>query len=214
MLQERLLADSKSTQKESEPEFAGGYTLTQFKALPSDVKEYTIAKEQARKLGDADFMTFQEWKDTDKNSKIQFLEDVLSHPDPEVRALAKEMYGPTRIDIGQKAEEVKEVSKAKAEVMGQNYFKSPEWTDDVSRYLNSEDIQNKLMLAPGSGEEYSRNQNYMKAEESLRFIEQKITSSGGVIRGARWDEKKPKTMVWTVEWPSGDEEEIRYDVGY
>jgi len=112
--------------------FIGGYTVRQFQSLTPDIKEYALAKEQAKRLGDTEFMTLKEWKNLDKTERMKFIEELITHPDPEVRKLAKEIYGPTRISIGEKAEtagaiaKVTAETKRKAEVLDPGYWRSIE----------------------------------------------------------------------------------------
>ncbi len=162
-------------------------------------------------MGDEDFMSFVEWKRTDKSDKIQFLEDILQHPDEKVRELAKEMYGPSRISIGEKAEEVQQKSLARAEVEGENYFTTGDWSDDLDSYL--EEKKRDFAMVGGSGEEYQHNVQRAKNEEAVKFIEQKLRAKGGEIIDIRFDENNPNLLKWKVKWPSGNEKEVVYDIG-
>lgn len=185
----------------------GIVTLRQWQTLPTEHKEYALAAAQAAKLGDTEFMSMREWKSLEPTDREQFLRSALK--DPELMKAAKELAtaGATRISLGEKLEE----KKALAAIEGQNYFKNPKWIDDVSKHLESESTQRILDLVPGKGEEYTKNVKRARAEESIKYIEAKIVGGGGTIEDVQWGPDK-KTMIWTVKWPSGDTEKIRYGI--
>ena len=102
------------------------------------------------------------------------------------------------INLGTKVEEKKTMS----ELEGQLYFNSPKWPDDLGKYLSSEDVQNVIFQ--------SNTPKQARAEETVKYIEGKITAGGGQITATKIE--KDGTGVWTVKWPSGDIKEIRYKV--
>ena len=104
------------------------------------------------------------------------------------------------------AEKIEE-KKAFADLEGQFYFKNPRWVDDVNRYIES--IGPSLFLS---------NDKLAKSKAIVGYIESKIAAGGGKIvpstdnpEGVKFD-KDGRTMVWSVEWPSGDKETIRHAV--
>lgn len=103
--------------------------------------------------------------------------------------------GATRISLGEKLTE----KKAIGELKGQLYFKDPKSSSDLAKYISSEDVQNKIFA--------SDDPDLARAEESVKFIEGKITAGGGTIEDVKLSEDG-KTMIWTVKWPSGDTETI------
>jgi hypothetical protein len=69
--------------------------------------------------------------------------------------------------------------------------------------MSSEEVQNKLFATP------PEQRGTQEAVERVQFIEQNIISRGGTISDIKFAEDG-KTMVWTVEWPSGDTEEVKH----
>ncbi|MBE9593580.1 MAG: hypothetical protein IMF19_08875, partial [Proteobacteria bacterium] len=85
------------------------------------------------------------------------------------------------------------------------YFDDPEWIDDLSKRLSSEDMQREIFM---ESQREGGDPGLMKAEKAIKFIEDKI-SVGGTIQDVKLSEDG-KTMIWTVEWKSGDIEDISY----
>ncbi len=108
--------------------------------------------------------------------------------------------GAIRVSIGEKVAE----KKAKAEIENQLYFKSVDWIDDIQKNFNSIETQNKILM----GMEDDPN---IGTKILINDIESRITSgtSGGEIIDVKLS---GRIMTWTVKWPSGDVEEIRYAV--
>lgn len=94
--------------------------------------------------------------------------------------------------------------KAKAGLKGQLYFKDPDWTGDLGKYLDSEDVQNRIFQ--------SDNPDQVRATESVKFIENKITGGGGEIVGSKWADESKTTIEWTVKWSTGDTTTVKYKV--
>jgi hypothetical protein len=178
--------------------FLSGYTVRQFNALPSDYKEYELAKMQSAQLGDEEFMSFREWKNMDRTDRLKFLEELVNHPDERVRGLAKELYGPTKISIGETIAK----KKALSEIAGQLYFNDPEWIDDVAKHLK--DKTQQIVLAD--------DEDLQRKVSSATYIESKIVAGKGKILDVRRTDDE-RGIVWKVLWPSGDTEEIKYAFG-
>lgn len=141
----------------------------------------------------------------------EFLNDALTLHEKDYRAATKSGYkggfhewmfdlakagAPTIIDLVDK-------KKALSELSGQLYFKSPEWTNDLSEYIGSKDTQFKIFVSDDPKRAYSR--------EVVKFIENKIAAGGGTIEDVELSDDG-RIMTWTVRWPSGDVETIRYDI--
>jgi len=104
---------------------------------------------------------------------------------------------------GLSLDEVVGRKKALGDLQGQLYFKNPDWIDNLSKHMSSDDVRSKLIR--------SDNPDQTRAEEAVRFIESKITAGGGTIEDVKFA-ADGKTMIWTVKWPSGNIEEIRNGV--
>lgn len=181
----------------------GQVTHRQWTNLPAEEKEYAIYANAAKNLGDTDIMSREDWKMTEPTERERFIRAAMK--DPKLMEAAKEVAeaGAMRLTLGDKLEEV----KAKAGLKGQLYFKDPKWTSDVEKHISSEDVQNELIqYEPGSAEMIDA-----KARQKIKFIEDKISAGGGKIMKVKWA-ADGKTMIWTVRWPSGDTEAVRYAV--
>lgn len=69
--------------------FVGGYTLRQYNALTADTKEYTLAKEGAKLLGDEEFMSQREWETLEPTEREKFVRSAMK--DPKLMEAAKEL---------------------------------------------------------------------------------------------------------------------------
>jgi hypothetical protein len=123
---------------------------------------------------------------------------------PEWRMELAKMGG-THINIGEKVEEKKAMNKLE----GQLYFGKGEHVKELAARKKSEDYQNTMfrlkMQDPVKADSF-------ESEDTVKFIEDRITSMGGKrVENTVFDEDG-KTMVWTVKWPSGDTEKIRYKI--
>lgn len=147
-------------------------------------------------------LSFNEWsQQADEESIYSIYKLAQSDPAFKDFFFSQKQAGATRITLGEKVEE----KKALAGLEGQFFFKDPKWTDVVDKRINSEEVQNRTFSLP----EAKRSRAI--AEEKVKVIEEKINAGGGTIIDIAWD-KDGKTMVWTVKWPSGDTEKIRYGI--
>ena len=95
--------------------------------------------------------------------------------------------------------------QAKGDIAGQLYFKKGDFIKDLSKHMNSEDVQNKLIAFKPADRDIEA------AKEKVIFIEENIIARGGNVIDIKYA-KDGKTMIWTVTWPSGDTEEIKYAI--
>ena len=101
--------------------------------------------------------------------------------------------------------EITEREKAKGDIAGQLYFTKGDFIKDVEKHINSENIQNKLIAFKPEEREIEA------AKARILFIEDSITARNGVLTEVKFSEDG-KSMIWSVKWPSGDIEEIRYGI--
>ena len=177
----------------------GQLTHRQWQTLPDDEKRYAIYVHGSKQLGDKDIMTkneFESLKPTDREKLLRAFER-----DPKLLGIETGLRkaGATKIDLSGKLEE----KKAMSELSGQLYFNEPKWTDDLNKHIGSADVQDQLFKAD--------NPKQVRSEETVKFIENKISAGGGKVEAVRWAEDG-KTMIWKVRWPSGDVKEIKYGV--
>lgn len=104
------------------------------------------------------------------------------------------------INLGTKIEE----KKAMSELAGQLYFNDPKWVDDIGKKV-SDFEKDQAWLIP------EKDRPLAKSRLIVKSIEDKITAGSGKIQSVVMDEDG-KTMVWTVNWPSGDTKVIRQAV--
>ena len=92
--------------------------------------------------------------------------------------------------------------EAFADIKSKKYFTDPKGVAaDVDKYINTEEVQNKLFaLDPAKRERET-------IREKEKFIVSKIAASGGKIVKSKVE---GRTFVWTVKWPDGKTTEVRY----
>jgi len=69
--------------------FVSGLTLRQYNALTADTKEYVLAKEGAKLLGDSTFMSQREWEALEPTERERFVRATMK--DPKLMEAAKEL---------------------------------------------------------------------------------------------------------------------------
>ena len=184
----------------------GKVTLRQWRQLPQEEREYALFTHESKKLGSSDIMSRREFRMLDPTDREKFIRQAMK--DPKLMEATKELAkaGATKITIGEKVAE----SKAMAGVKNQLYFSGPKWLDDVDKYINSEDVQRRMFT---KAEESGEDVDLVRAREIVKYIENKITAGthGGKIQDVRLSDDG-RVMIWTVKWPSGDVEEIKYAI--
>lgn len=177
----------------------GKLSFDEWKTLDSKTKAYSYYAFDAKTRGEA-VLDYNEWEQQADPTTIEQI-FRLAEEDEGFKDFffRQKRAGAVRISIGEKIAE----RKAFGELKGQLYFKDPKWTGDLSKHISSEDVQNKIFQAEDPG--------MVRAEESVRFIESKISAGGGNIEDVKLSEDG-KAITWTVRWPSGDVETIRHGV--
>ena len=176
----------------------GAVTLDQWKALPIDQQNYAAYVDTAKRLGDKQIMTPQDFKQSFTNSEqVGFLETLLKRPD--LLSLKKELLtsGATKITLGEKLDEV----KAKSRLSGQLYFDDPKWINDLEKTTEKYVADNLWNVKDPTAKTLET------AKYKAKQIEAQILAGGGSSNAA-WA-ADGKTMIWTVKWPSGDTKEIK-----
>lgn len=178
-------------------------SLREWQALPQDERDYALFVQTSKKLGDADIMSRREFEMLEPTERERFVRQAME--DPKLMAATKELAtaGATKISIGERVSEKLALGKLK----GQLYFSDPKWTSDIEKHLGSEDMQRKIFM---ESQKEGGDPELMRAEETISFIERKI-SVGGTIQDVKLSEDG-RTMTWTVKWKSGDIEDISYVV--
>ena len=124
--------------------------------------------------------------------------------DPKLMAGLKELAkaGATRISLGQKLEE----KLAFSEIEGQLRFRGTKWKKELDKYLES--MRTVLFMASPEG---GRGAKEARSKGAVDWIEKEITSGSkpGKIIASRIENGM---AIWTVQWPSGDKEEIKYPI--
>ena len=102
------------------------------------------------------------------------------------------------LDLEGKIEE----REAFADVRSKKFFTDPkEFAREIDRYINSEEVQNRLFaLEPGEREQA------LNTEKSSA-IASRITSAGGEIVDRK---KEGSIRIWVVKWPDGTTSEVRH----
>lgn len=174
----------------------GVVSLEEWKALDTKTKAYSYYAFDAKTKGE-EVLPYDEWsQQTDEPTAKQIFD--IAKDDPEFKDFYFEAKRAGAIKIG----EITERKEAVADIAAVKYFSDPKGlVQDVDKFINTEDVQNKLFaLEPGQREQES-------VREKEKFITGKIISAGGEITESRLD---GRTFVWTVKWPNGKTSEVRY----
>ena len=190
-------------------QFDNAYKLAQINRLMEPTKEKTTAEienyQYAVRGGYKG--TFEEWKSvkdtTNQNDYRMARNDGYSGTFMEFLR-EKGEWGKTTINIGEKLDEKKAMNKLE----GQLYFGKGDHIKELAVRKKSEDYQNTMFRLKMQDPEKAA---AFESEDTVKFIEGRITGMGGKINKVAWD-KDGKTMVWTVRWPSGDTEVIRHGI--
>ena len=155
------------------------------------------------KLSGSDYLKWMKLDDADKTTSIKDYQYAVTH-DKYKGTFSKwvkdvKKSGATRISLGDKIAE----HKAMSELKGADYFNNPKWTNDLDKYINSDNVQTKLLLDDDTN---------ALPKLKIHYIENKIKAGGGEILNHKWD-KDGKTIVWSVKFPGMKKEKlIRYGI--
>ena len=204
----------------------GGRTLTnrQWAELPAGDRSYYLYLDAVKDLGpDSKIMSKSQWDAYTPTDHVKMLNQLNADPELMKTELALRTAGATKIDLGAKLNEKKEM----AAIEGQNYLKTPDFNKDITAHMGSKPIAEKIWNAKmeagrvpkGSTPEVKKAADEKakvagsKAEASavMDFITDRITTARGEIINREVLSDK-KTVRWTVKWPNGDTEKISYRV--
>ena len=191
----------------------GPLTQRQWDALPKEDKEYSSYSYGTIKNGEIPLTKkqYELLKPTDKEKILRAFQE-----DPKLFDIAKQYANAssTKISIGDKIDTASALGKLKSV----QYFDNPKWTDDLSKYMSSEEVQKKLYNATVQDPNVSPEK--FAANEKVDWVENKIRAGGGDVEKVYRD-KDGKTIVWEVTYPNPKgskypklKKEIKYDVGY
>ena len=139
----------------------------------------------------------------DLYTKLDYLKGL--EKDPAAKAIAIEMAraGASQVNIQQTAEKAAAVKKATTEVdieaAGRKYF-SGDWRLDIDKQIDADRTLDRYIGTP-----QAKTKRYEAAEKT---VEAAIISRKGEIKKK---ELRGRTFVWTVKWPDGKTEEVKYD---
>jgi len=106
--------------------------------------------------------------------------------------------GATRISLGEKVE----TAEALGQVKSKQYFTDPKGlSQDVDKYIDTEEVQNELFTVDPSLRERT------KVQKKEQYIRNRIIGSGGEIQDAKLE---GRNFIFTVKWPDGKTSEVRY----
>ena len=201
MYKQSLMAESAARAKKlGEPNrldepFVGGLTLRQYTALTPKSKEYELAKEGARLLGDKEFMSQREWEMLDPTEREKFVRSAMK--DPALMEAAKDLAksGATRISLGEKVQ----TAEAMGKVKGKLWYTDPNGLPAaVEKFKSSDNYLDKVAR--------SENPERYSIQAVADYIESRL-KEGGTVEDVRME---GRTRVWTVKWPDGSIKEIRH----
>ena len=129
------------------------------------------------------------------SAREKYLRSLMA--DPKLKDIAIELARAGAINLSDKVEEKKVLS----ELGGQTYFNNPKWVDDVQKQVATFD-KDQAWLLP------EKDRPLARSKVVVRAVEDKIAAGNGTIKTVVMD-KDNRTMVWTVQWPSGDIKTIK-----
>ena len=161
----------------------------------TDIKNYEYAKDQGftGTLEDWNTTDTADWKDYQK-AKAEGYAGNFYKWQKEMAALS----GGLTLDEFAARKEVT------GDIESRQYFTDPKGlAKDVDNYANSKEARRELIQYADQPKELKKQTILKKA----KFVESKITASGGKIQEVKMD---GRTRVWTVKWPNGKTSEVRY----
>ena len=171
-------------------------------SLPKDERTAAVKNfEYAQSMKDGSFKgTFRDWeKDAKTTHQKEYNQAVKEGYEGNFHEWLRDI---TALGGGLSLEEKITEKEAFADIKSKKYFTDPKGVAaDVDKYINTEDVQNKLFaLDPAK-----RDRETVREKE--KFIVSKITAAGGKIVGSKVE---GRTFVWSVKWPDGKTTEVRY----
>jgi len=193
----------------------GSVSTRQWTALPESDREYSLASFQARKMGDNNFMSKDEWLLTKPTDREKFVRAAMA--DPKLKSVAMELARAGAFNLG----DFMKKEEAGISLKGEKYFADPNWTKDLQHYIGSKDIQNRISdvqvpVNPTATKEekasaYKNAVSKERAKVTMEFITGKIAAAGGkVLQDTVHNDGK--TVTWKVQWPSGNVTEVTQPV--
>ena len=161
---------------------------------PNEVRLYQYAVGQGYKGSFVDF------KNSGVPNPYKEYEAAVKDPRFNKWLLEQKKAGATNISLGEKISE----KKAMSELEGQIYFNNPKRTEDINKLVQAFD--------KGSAWRISKEDRPLaRAKVIVMGIEDKIAAGNGTIKEVIMD-KDNRTMIWTVQWPSGDIKKIKQTI--
>jgi len=161
-----------------------------------NIKEYEYARDNQGFDG-----TLREWISTDPISWKEYQKDRGQGYEDTYHNWLREqssLKGGLSLPEFEKRKEVTE------DIQARKYFTDPKGlAQDVDKHIASEEVQNSLFTYADNPRELQRQTLLAKA----KYVESKITSSGGKVEDVSMD---GRTRVWKVKWPDGKVSEVRY----
>ncbi len=198
-------------------------TQRQWEHIPDKDRAYALYAFQAKQLGsDAKLMSRAEWETYTPTDHIKMLKQMQVDPKLLDMEMKLRSAGATNINVG--------VEKAKAlgELQGELFFSDPKWAGTLDTHMGSKEVTQSIFDAGSTARQKAKtsgvkdkkalneadNTATVKAKASMKagFIDDRIRAGGGIlVKDTVWD-KDGKTAIWTVKWPSGTVQTIRYKI--
>jgi len=201
----------------------GPVTQRQWEHIPDKDRAYALYAFQASKLGpDAKLMSRAEWETYTPTDHIKMLKQMQIDPTLLNMEIKLRSAGATNINVG--------VEKAKAlgDLQGELFFGDPKWAGTLDTHMGSKEVAEATFNAGTTARQKAKvsgvkDKNALneadnaavakeKTAAKASFIDDRIKAGGGVlVKDTVWD-KDGKTAIWTVKWPSGTVQTIRYKI--
>ena len=172
--------------------------------IPKDTRTTAIKNfEYAQSVkGGAYVGSFEEWeKDAKTTHQKEYTQAVKEGYKGDFHSWLRDM---TALGGGLNLEEKITEKEAFADVKAWKYFTDPKGLPtDVDKYINSEEVQNKLFALP------PEERDKATVREKEKHIVGKITAAGGIIDWSK-SRVEGRTFIFVVKKPDGKIIEVRY----
>jgi hypothetical protein len=186
----------------------------------ADIQNYEYYKAHG---GSKDFDKFRE---TDPTTFKEYQKNIESGGDPKgsYEDWMIKMKKAGAITIDQRVMNKQEMNKLE----GESFFSDPKWANTLDSHMNSEESK-QIIFDAGSAARMKAKALGIKDKDALNiadtnatelakaklkvsFIEDRVRAGGGQLaKDTVWDTDK-KTLIWTIKWPSGTVQTLRYKV--
>lgn len=185
----------------------GQVSVRQWQGLPDNQKQYAAYVNIAKKLGDKDILSYEDFVNTfDKTEREKFLRAAME--DPKLMEAAKDLAqsGATRISVGEKVETAVKTKEALNAIEAKAFLGSGKFPDAMSKHMSSEEVQQRIFNAQAANPKMSRSD--LERNEKIDYIEDILTTAGAKYTYSLSEDGV--TVTWNITWPDGKKGKFSY----